>query len=255
MINKKDEVRSFITSRLGSPVVALCDNEDKAIDDAVIHASTEYWTALPYIKTHHILTSLNCSEIVLPVSDLKDLFFTNQEVKDSAYFLGIIRYDCVGRHHINSPYYNTFDVKLLGTKANSFNSLPLEDPRYINDQILRNSTNEDILFGELDYRYDQIEDNLLFTTPAYEGNIQLWIGWGFCSEKTIGYVPMNHFVTFKKLVALHFLEIVLSSRNSITFADADYQMETTELENKRDNLREEVSKEMSELSFSAMTWG
>lgn len=255
-IDKCELIRRFIKSRIGAPIVDLCDPELKAVDEAVEAACTRYWLALPYQTTGRLLVSINCSEQLQTVESIKESSFGTSPRKDQAYFLGVGRYDLTGLHNINPLGTNYFDQKLLGKDFGYHpNQRPIEDPRFLADRVLAHTSTEDLLFGELDYRYDYVEEQLVFITPPVQGTVHLWYNWGFCPENTIELVPMVYFDIFKKMVALEFIEIILASRSAMSLNNADFDLDVTDLTNKRDRLQEELDKEVPDTAISLGVWG
>jgi len=144
---------------------------------------------------------------------------------------------------------------LLGGNVN-FNpdNYPVQPPQYEADRIGYVQSTEDMLFGETDIRSDIITNELVVIHPPVEGQLHLWWAWGFCPEKTIEKIPANHLSLFRKMVALHFIQIVLASRTGVQL-NADFSIDSTDLQAKRDRLQEELDKELGETAHFVATWG
>lgn len=255
-IDKLELIRKYIKSRVGAPVIDLCEPELSATDEAVEAAATRYWTALPYQTTDQIPMSLSCSEVTKSISSIKDNAFGTSEIKEDAYFLGIGRYEDSGLYNTNYSGSNHFDQRLLGRSFGSnFDNQLTEDPRYTADRVLLNSSQSDLFFGEPDFRHDIINDEMSFILPAVEGTLHCWYNWGFCPSKTIEVLPMVHFDLFKRMVAFEYLEILLAARSGLTLSNADYQLDVTDLTNKRDSLKEEIKEELSNIAIIPGVWG
>lgn len=255
-LDKYEAIRRYMKSRVGAPIVELCEPEICATDDAVEAASTRYWTALPYQTEDKIRMSILNTTTTKTLSAIKTASFGTDIIGDEAYFLGIGRWDDSGLHNIHPSGTNYFDQKLLGRDfAYHPGARPIQDPRYLADRALLHSSTEDLLFGEPDYRYDIVKQELTFIFPPTEGILHLWYNWGFCPSKTIELLPMAHFDLFKRMVTLEFLEIIIAARTGVTLNDAGFQIDVTDLTNKRDSLKEEVQKELSDTAIIVGVWG
>ena len=256
MLDKYELIRKYMKSRIGAPIVDLCDNELCATDEAVEAASTRYWTALPYQTTDEVYMSISCSQITKSVTTIIDEEFGTDPLKDDVYFIGVGRWDDSGLHNIHPLGTNYFDQKLLGKNFGYHpDNRPIEDPRYLGDRALLNSSNEDLLFGEPDIQFDYVRNELKFILPPVEGTLHLWYNWGFCPERTIEVLPMVHFDIFKKMVSYEFLEIIIAARSALSFSNSDYELDITDLTNKRDALKEELDKELSDTAIIVGSWG
>jgi hypothetical protein len=255
-LDKHELIRKYMRARIGAPIVELCEAEVCSIDEAVETCSTRYWTALPYQTTSKVNVSITSGDLNISLDTLKTNTFTDPELNEDAFFLGIGRYDLSGLHNISPLGTNYFDQRLLGKDFGYFPSnRPMEDPRYLADRTLASVSTEDMLFGNVDYRHDIVKNELVFTLPPVEGTLHLWYNWGFCPERTIELLPMVHFDLFKKLASYEFLDIVLSARSGITLNNADYQLDLTELTQKRDALKEELDKDLADMATVTGVWG
>lgn len=258
-LDKYEAIRRYMKSRVGAPIVDLCEPELCATDEAVEAASTRYWTALPYQTEDKIRMSILNTENTKTLEAIKDVSFgtdVNDPIRKDAYFFGIGRWDDAGLHNIHPLGTNYFDQKLLGKNfAYHPNYRPVEDFRYLADRALLHSSTEDLLFGEPDYRYDIVKEEVTFILPPTEGVLHLWYNWGFCPSRTIELLPMAHFDLFKKMVTLEFLEVIIAARTGVVLSDAGFQIDVTDLTNKRDVLREEVDQELSDTAIIVGTWG
>ena len=243
-------------SKVGAPIVELCAPEVCAIDEAVEAASTRYWTALPYQTTGEVQMSISCDEIRKDITEIEDESFgTTNPVKSDVYFLGVGRYDASGLYNISPLRTSEFDQRLLGRNFGYHPSnRPIEDPRYIADRNLLNSSNEDMFFGEPDIHHDILNNQLRFILPPVEGTLHLWYNWGFCPEKTIEILPMVHFDIFKKMVTFEFLETIIAARSGLVLSNADFQLDFTDLTKKRDTLEEQLEKELADTAIITGVW-
>ena len=170
--------------------------------------------------------------------------------------IGIGRWDDSGLHNIHPVGTNYFDQKLLGRDFGYHAGYrPVQDPRYLADRALFHSSTEDILFGEPDYRYDIVKQEITFILPPVEGYLHLWYNWGFCPTRTIELLPMSHFDLFKKMVTYEFLEILIAARTGVVLNDAGFQIDVIDLTKKRDDLKEEVEQELSDTAIIVGVWG
>lgn len=254
-INKVASLQKYVESRAGAPIIALCDSEVDMLSIACELASNEYWTALPYKSEYSLGASGGVSsEIIVSIDSLKFSAFGTNVIKDDAYFMGVLRYDASNHYnHSSLGSYNVFDRRLLGDKV-SRNYHDNRDPRYLADRIQRASSEDDLISGELEFYHDIIKDELKILVPSFYGSAVLYIGWGISASKTTELVPFNHFGTYRKLVAFHFLEAVISARSAIS-VDSDYQVNTSYLEKVRDELKEEYKKELGDLAILPAVWG
>jgi hypothetical protein len=254
-VDKRLLIRSYVESRLGAPITALCKTEDNAIESAETFACIKYWTAVPYTRDSSLTTDLSGGEKSVLVSDLKNLFFTDPDLRSDAYFLGIMKYDLNDSMMFTSLGFNVFDRYLLGNNAGFAQSVfPTQDPRYSADRQMRFESTKKMFQGSLVYRHDPIEDKIVFITPSVLGVAVVWYGWGFCSTRTIEIMQYNHLTTFMKMVALEFVDIVLASRSAIQFTNADFIIKTEDLENKRDFLRSEVERDLAAIADAPIAW-
>ena len=256
-IDKYELIKSYVISRVGGNIVALCCPETDAIKDSVEAASTRFWTSFPYQSTDSITISMNSQEQTKSLDQAKTAKFGTSPYLDFVYFIGLGRYEVSGLNNSYGLGSNYFDQKLLGRNFgyHSSSNSPTEDPRYLADRMLVNASTEDLLFGELDYRYDLLTNELVFITPPIEGVITLWYNWGFCPTKTIELVPMMYFEVFKKMVTIEFLETIIAARTGLTLSNADYQLDMTDLISKRDSLKEELEKEIKDTVIITGVWG
>lgn len=255
-LDKYELIRRYMKSRLGAPIVELCETEVCAIDEAVEAAATRYWLALPYQTTDDFTISISCDEIKKDIDSIKDKAFGTNVLKDDAYFLGIGRYDLSDIYDTDVIGTNYFDQKLLGRQFGHHpGNFPTQDPRFLADRVLAESSTSDLLFGELDYRHDIVNNEIVFITPPIQGVAHIWYNWGFCPTKTIQLLPMVHFDVFKKMVTFEFLETVIPARTTLSLSSADYQIDATDLIKKRDSLEEEIKKELSDLAIIPGVWG
>lgn len=250
----KKSIRRYLSSRLGAPAVELCDSELNAMEVALESGASRYWTAFPHQTISTLYVSSSCGQAKHNIDTLKSTAFTNPGILDSVYFLGVGRYDLTTNASYHQSGSSHFDRKLLGRSTGGNPNLPTEDPRYLADRVLLNSSEEDFLFGELDYRHDIVNNEIVFITPNIEGTATLWYNWGFCCEKTLELLPMVHFEVFKKIVALEFLEITLAGRSSVTL-NGDFSLDITDITSKRDALKEELKEEIANMSISVGVWG
>ncbi len=248
-------IKTYIEMKTGSSIVELCEGEMDAFTDACQVTANEYWLANPHLECASIISSNGCQqEIKVNVSDLEDQFFETQELKDSAYFIGVARYEFSDVYHRYPGTYNHFDYRLLGNRRNYYNEGYINDPRYIADRVQQSVTNEDLLFGELEYRYDALRKQVIYLLPEVEGSAQIWYAWGFCPSKTLDILPANHITAYKMTAAYHFLDAMIVGRSSLSL-DADYTLSTEFLQKLRDEIKEEADKAMAEISNTSLTWG
>lgn len=256
-IDKYEIIKQYMKSRIGATIVEMCCPEIESISGSVESASTRYWTALPYQSTDSFSFSMSSQEIIRSVPALKNNKFGSSSYLDDVYFIGVGRYEISGLNNSYGIGTNYFDQKLLGRNFgySSNQMMPTQDPRYLADRMLLNASTEDLLFGELDYRYDLLTDELIFITPPVEGVVTLWLNWGFSPTRTIELVPMMYFDLFKKMVTFEFLETIIAARTGITLSNADFQMDSSDLISKRDALKEELEKEIKDTAIITGVWG
>lgn len=255
-MDKRALIKTYLNSKIGAPIVDACDIELDAIETSFVLACTRYWTAFPYQTMYSFYSGINSAEIKHKIQDITDTAFSDiPEIKDSVYFLGVGRYDMSN----NSSYYNTssthFDRHLLGRNAGWSNTnMPMQDPRYLADRTLLANTNEDFLFGELEFRHDTLRNEIIFTVPYVEGYVTLWYNWGLSCEKTLDVLPMVHFEVFKKMVAFEFLDTVVAARSQLSIGSAEAQFDVSELASKRDIIKEDLDRDITNMSISPAMW-
>lgn len=255
-IDKYELIRKYVKSRVGEPIVALCDPEICAIETATEAATTRYWTALPHQTTEDFTVSINCDEIKKSISTIKDNAFGSNPLKDDAYFLGVGRYELSDLYDNDIIGTNYFDQKLLGREFGHHpGNFPVQDPRYLADRVLAQESTSDLLFGTLDYRHDIVNNEIVFITPPIQGVAHIWWNWGFCPDRTIQLLPMVNFEVFKKMVTFEFLETIIAARQGLNITNADYELDVTDLVTKRDSLKEELQIEIEELAIITGVWG
>lgn len=254
MLDKKEHIRNYIKSRVGAPIVEMCDTESMAIDEAFETASVDYWIHLPYVKkAHHFLTT-NFGELSIDIQSQLNSQIP-EALRDHAYFVGITREDIVNNLVPNSANSQYFDRMLLGSNINFSNeNFLISDPRYEADRQQYLNSSEAMYFGETDIYVDNVTNKVIVTYPPVEGQLHLWWAYGFSAEKTIALLPMNHLKLFRKMVALEFIEIVLASRTPIQLS-GDFSIDVTDLQNKRGRLRDDLDKEIPETVNFVAQWG
>lgn len=256
MKDKAESIKKYVVSRLGAPIVDLCDQELNAMDVAFEAASTRYWTAFPHQSTSIHEVAICTTNINQDIDALKTSTFTDTSIHDSSFFLGIGRYDLSNNSSFNVGGSNYFDQRLLGKNVGYQSSnYPTEDPRYLADRTLLSNTEEDFLTGELDYRHDVVNNSIKFITPNVHGRLHVWYNWGFCCEKTLELLPMLHFEIFKRMVTLEFIEIAIAARSSAIFSSADIALESSDLISRRDKLAEDLEKDIPLMSTTVGIWG
>ena len=254
-LDKKDHIRKFLKGQLGDPIIGLCDSEGNAIDEAVEFASMEYWTSIPYVKKYAHTVKTGCGEASYSIPTYRDLLVPAPH-NDDAFFIGIIREDLSTRNVPSVGHQHHFDRILLGDNVNySPDNYPQSDPRYLADRVNYVNSTEDMLFGETDISIDTLTQEVVVVHPPVEGQLHLWWAWGFCAEKTIDKIPPNHLVLFRKMVAIHFIEMILASRTAVNLSNADFDVDSSDLRDKRDRLREEVDAQLPETALYVAQWG
>lgn len=251
--DKKDYIKKYVVSQIGAPIVAACDPEASAIDESVELASVDYWTALPYVTKKDYLLYVNSGELILNIDQQKSLMIPS-ELEDCAYCLGIVREDKNNWRIPIAAGQNHFDNQLLGGKVNYYpNNFLTSDPRYTADRLQYAASTEDMFTGDTDISLDVVTNQVKVIYPPVAGQLHLWWGWGFTPCKTIELMQFNHLVMFKKMVALQFVETVLASRTPVSL-DADFSIDASDLQSKRDRLQEQVDKELPELTDFVAQW-
>ena len=252
----KEHIRKFIKSRLGAPIAALCSTESSAIDEAFEFAAIDYWTALPYVKKYNHGLTTGGGELHLNVDDYKSVIIP-ADLQEHVFFLGIVRED-MEEYDVASSVgglEDLFNTRLLGGGAGpGQGNTPTRDPRYLADRIQYFQSTEGSFIGEVDISIDQVNNEVVVTYPPIDGQLHLWWAWGFCPDETIKRLPMNHLSLFRRMVALQLIEIVIASRSAVQL-NADFSIDVSDLQAKRDRLQEELDTEIPNTALFVAQWG
>lgn len=249
----------YVRSTIGAPILDACSMEKDALPVAYDLASVDYWVALPHtsldsINLNNVGGSCSCSYNI-KISDIHVKAFPEAELRDKSYFIGITRFD--QNNGVLSGYnadFNPVDAAILGMSSPGSYYPGIDDPRYITDRLLLAESQNDVVTGEVDWTYDNVRREIKLIVPSMFGQITMWYGWGFVPEATTEYIPMNHLMVYAKMVALQFLSTIIAARSTIDF-QGDYTLNMDAIQSRREELKEEVTVELSNLSMMPAAWG
>jgi hypothetical protein len=247
---KFDAVQTYLESLVAGPLLDLDDKESEAIQTAINIALVSYWQAFPYTYRDTFTSSIKGS-LGFTIDDILAKVFPNSTVRNSAYFLGI-----AGINKGPPSLFGTnIDSYLLGVpffnSNNSFNSLFSNGFDY--RSMILESTEVDMLTGEVSIEFDP-SGNISLITPATWAQFQIIFAFGFYESASLRYLPVRQLELFRKMAGVEFLNIVISGRSQVTIG-SDSTFNVSSLVSRRDELKEEVVKQMSDEMIYPMSWG
>jgi hypothetical protein len=246
---KQNSIETYLRSQLGDPIVEALTEETDAIQNAINLALTSYWTAFP----HSWMTQYT-SKAQGTVTDsidniMNSAFLGNPDAQAKAFFLGVTRVEDGALGAIG----NNIDSYLLG--------VPYPNPSYKVypgaldlAEIVRYRTEVGIITGEIEVQYDEVLRVVKFLTPNAYGQFTVFYAFGFTEDAGLLYVPSRHIDMLRKITAYEFITSVLNARGGIQVI-ADFKMDLTFLSKRRDELKEDVEKELYQNQISTVMWG
>jgi hypothetical protein len=246
---KQTSIENYLRSQLGDPIVAALTEETDAIQNALNLALTSYWTAFP----HSWMTQYS-SKAQGTITDSVDnimsmAFYGNPDAQANAYFLGVTRVEDGALGAIG----NNIDSYLLG--------VPYPNPSYKVypgsldlAEIVRYRTEVSIITGEIETQYDEVARVVRFITPNAYGQFTVFYAFGFTEDTGLTYVPNRHIDMLRKITAYEFITSVINARGAVQVI-ADFKLDLTFLSKRRDELKEDVEKELYRNQISTVMWG
>jgi len=263
-MDKLDFIQTRVRALLADPIVAAIPTELAAVDSAIRVANLKYWTACPYKYTTTLAIDVfNQGTYIQQIDALTLGAFQNADpiAAKTAYYLGIVRMsDASFGTSIRS-----FDSWLLGVPLGSSlgDSLgnqnyeysgTLNPPNLIDyDRLYLDATNFQTMTGRVEYSIDIVQGTIKYLMPSFYGQLTIDHGFGF-DDRTMAFIPFNHFDIFTKLVSFEFLDIIIRARSSIEL-NGDFRINVNDIANRRDGFKEELRRDIPAISQMPIIWG
>lgn len=254
---KTKAIRDYLEAQIGSPIVNALDKELGAIQSSINLALITYWQAFPWtiMKSYD---SVMRGQIDINIAQLMQEVFTNQTVRDQAYYLGITRLDenmggIAGGVNIDSyllgvPVYSSYFYSFAGSPGHVNPSLDVA-------QLIRYKTEVGIMMGQPEVSYDNVAGVVTVLTPSAFAQLTVWFGFGFTEQSGITYMRNNQLGLFRKICGFEFLNILLNARNQIKLNNADFQIDAATMTKRRDELKTEVEQGIKNEVYTPLGWG
>lgn len=160
------------------------------------------------------------------------------------FYLGLLGQDF--KSNAFSSY--SFDRLLLGTELGISSEALLDPTRRIAtitlDHMLSGATT-------VEFRPQQGTKGSLVLIPKGIGSVSLALGFGYSS---IDMVPLNHLEAYAGFVSEYYLERTISARSNVQIY-ADYQLSTTFLERKLDEIKQKNEMAIMTIATPIILWG
>jgi hypothetical protein len=246
---KLHAVENYLKSQLGDPIVEAVSAETNAIGNALNLALVSYWTAFPHMWMTQYSSKAQ-GTITDTVENITNMaFYGNPDAQEHAYFLGVTRVEDGALGAIG----NNIDSYLLG--------VPYPNPSYKVypgaldlAEIVRYRTEVGIITGEIEVQYDEVLQLVRYITPNAYGQFTAFYAFGFDEETGLAYVPNRHIDMLRKISAYEFVTAIINSRAGIQVV-ADFKLDITFLSKRRDELKEDVEKELLQNQVTTVMWG
>jgi hypothetical protein len=108
--------------------------------------------------------------------------------------------------------------------------------------------------GEIEVHYAHVNKLVTFLTPNCYGEFSVFYGFAFSEASGLDYIPFDEIDLLRKMVACEFLDMIITSRSQVKLT-ADYNRDTGDLIDKRDNVKVEVDKALSDQVIYPFQWG
>jgi hypothetical protein len=251
---KLKAVRDYLRAQIGAPVVGVIDSELGAIQTAINLALLLYWQAFPHIYTTS-LDDRQGSNINVNIEDMMDEIFPDQLIRDNAYFLGVARMDMnaggiAGGANINSYL---LGMPMYATNS-SYSSTGGFNSTVDVTELVRYQTEVGSTMGVPEIQWDPTTGGLTFITPYSYGQLTLGLGFGFSEAAGLKYLRTHQLDLFRKMTAMEFINIIENARGQIVLS-ADYTLDMSKLAKRRQELKDEVEKAISDQMIYPMGWG
>src|SRR3954469_17717555 len=247
-------VRTYLTALVGSPVLEAVDEEVNAVQSAINAALLNYWIAFPYTFRDSFSTPTTGS-LGFSVPEILARAFSDENVRENAYFLGISRLD----DNPSNVWGRNIDSYLLGVPFYGYSAYgdlpyPYSSPVDL-AQMTRISTEANVMTGEVEIEFNPTgSGSLSFLTPNSWTQLTVWFAFGFNERVGMRYIPMNMMDYFRKLAGVEFLNIVLMARTQVQL-NADYRINVDQITRRRDELKSEANQMLGELHAPVIMWG
>jgi hypothetical protein len=253
--SRESIVQAYLEAQVAFPISPLLDSEREAIQRAINIALVSYWQAFPYTYRDTFTSSIKGS-LGFRIDDIIARVFPGntleaQRLRDSAYFLGIssIEPGPMGGYGTN------IDSYLLGVPFSD--SPSLFDSVYTGGldyrRMLLDSTEMDMLTGEVSVEFDPV-GNISLITPSTYTQFQITFAFGFSESASLKYIPYRQIDLFRKMAAVEFLDIVIKARSQVTIS-ADSSLNVSSLQERRNELKAEVAKQTADEMLYPISWG
>lgn len=246
---KRKSVDDYLKAQLGDPIVEALTEESDAIQNALNLALQSYWIAFPH-SWMNVYSSKAQGTVIDSVDNIMNMaFLGNSDAQSKAFFLGVTRIEDGALGAIG----NNIDSYLLG--------VPYPNPSYKVypgaldlAEIVRYRTEVGIITGEIEVQYDDVIRCVKFLTPNAYGQFTVFYAFGFTEDAGLTYVPSRHIAMLRKMTAYEFLTAVINARGGVQVI-SDYKMDMTYLSKRRDELKDEVEKELFQNQITTVMWG
>ena len=242
----RDLIDTQIKAILGDPILPSLTKDTGAIDSAIKLANIKYWKSFPHTFIETGNYSFNAtSEVRVLIDTIKDSCFnysgiTDQDVKDSLYYIGPIRNEVYNQ---NELYNNQgLDSYLLG--------FPFKQQISPNNysKFLLNKTTLGIVQGAIEIRTDWVSKSLVYIFPYAMLKYVVYHAFGFKETHSLDMIATDKTHIFLKMVLCEFLDILINSRSSIRL-QGDYEVNVDYLIDLKKKSEEELSKVLSDSSI------
>jgi len=237
LFNKSEYVVSKLRLLVGDPILAAVQSDIDAITTAINIAHLQYWTALPYEYNQQVEVTVNSTgEVYNSIDTLKSQAFSDVTVRDKSYYLGVVRMS-------EAPYQmRNLTSYLLGRAVLNHPYINPKSGRIDLNNILLYNTEREMLQGDVEIRYDTVNQNVIYTVPIGFTQYSFTHGFGFYDQE-LTYVPENNLQMLAKMAAIEYLDALITARSAITL-EADYGVNVDYLKERRNELKQEVKEQI-----------
>jgi hypothetical protein len=170
--NKNSLILGKVKTLLGDPIIKMLDVETESLKVSTLSALVRYWTAFPYVYQDTIDVRMT-GDYIRNISDVFDAAFgtdTSLPIRQQAFYIGPVRQSEMSR----AIQYSNLDAYLLNIPFGTpprLGSYGLGSDAYTGplnvDAIIREQSEIDYLAGNVEYRYDQVNNRLIFMDHVF----------------------------------------------------------------------------------------
>jgi len=246
---KQKTIEDYLKFNLGDPIVSAVTEETDAIQSAINIALRRYWLAFPH-QWMQVYSSKAQGTIIDTFDNIMNMaFYGNPDAQKQAFLLGVTRIEDGALGAIG----NNIDSYLLG--------VPYPNPSYKVypgsldlHEIVRYRTEVGIITGEIEVSYDDVARCVKFLTPNAYGQFSVFYAFGFTEDAGLTFIPNRHINMLCKMSCYDFLTAIINARGAIQVL-SDYKLDMTWISKRRDELKEEVQKDIFDNQITTVMWG